>query len=93
MKHKNNITIGGDTLNSLKKIREVAKMTQAELAEKIGVSRQSIVRYENGNCEPRASELSKMAEVLNCSVDELLRDDANPTAPLSEQRQGEVETA
>lgn len=80
-------------MNSLKKIREVAKMTQAELAEKIGVSRQSIVRYENGNCEPRASELSKMAEVLGCSVDELLRDDVNPTAPLSEQRQGEAETA
>ena len=77
-------------MNSLKKIREVAKMTQAELAEKIGVSRQSIVRYENGNCEPRASELSKMAEVLGCSVDELLRDDVNPTSSPSAKTGGET---
>ena len=80
-------------MTSIKKIRESRKMTQSELAERINISTVSLSRYENGVRNPRATELSKMAEVLNCSVDELLRDDANPTAPLSEQRQGESETA
>lgn len=80
-------------MTSIKKIRELRKMTQSELAERINISTVSLSRYENGVRNPRATELSKMAEVLGCSVDELLRDDANPTAPLSEQRQGKTETA
>ncbi len=63
----------------LKSFREAAKLTQAELAEKIGVSRQTIIRYENGTHSPKSNELLKMSKLFNCSIDELLNNDVKPT--------------
>lgn len=77
-------------MTSIKKIRELRKMTQSELAERINISTVSLSRYENGVRNPRATELSKMAEVLGCSVDELLRDDVNPTSSPSAKTGGET---
>lgn len=67
-------------MNAIKKFRENAKLKQAELAEKIGISTVTLSRYENGEREPRATELLKMSELFGCTVDELLG--KNPTQPL-----------
>ena len=37
---------------NLKKLRKINKLSQLDLAEKLGVTRQSISYYENGNVEP-----------------------------------------
>ncbi len=59
-------------MNSIKKYREVTKITQQQLADRIGVSRQTIVRFENGTHEPRLTELRKMAEIFGCSMNDLV---------------------
>ena len=47
-------------------------MTQEDLAEKLGVSRQTVSKWEKGLSVPDAELLTKLAEVLNVSVSDLL---------------------
>jgi transcriptional regulator with XRE-family HTH domain len=52
----------------IKMTRETAKITQAELAEKINRSRVTVGHWESGEREPSASELQKLAAFLNTSA-------------------------
>lgn len=58
--------------NKLTEMREIAGMTQKELAEAVGVSQQSIYYYEHGDRDPRASMLKKLADALGCSISDIL---------------------
>lgn len=46
-------------------------MTQTELAEKIGVRQAAISEYESGEKIPGVENLIRLADALNCSLDEL----------------------
>lgn len=61
-------------MKGLKRVREAKKMSQTELANKIGVKPNAVSQYESGVREPKASLLPKIAEILGCTVDELLTD-------------------
>ena len=52
--------------------RKNKKLTQAKLAEMIYVSEKTISKWENGNGVPDTDLLSKLCEVLDISVNELL---------------------
>ena len=56
----------------LKAIMRKKNINQRELAEKIGTTEVSISRYINGNRVPNAIVLLKIAQVLECDVDELM---------------------
>lgn len=57
---------------NLKKIRKTKGYTQEELAIKIHVVRQTISKWEKGLSVPDADILSKLADVLEINVSELL---------------------
>ncbi len=59
----------------IKKYREEKKMTQAEVAEVLGVKPATISKYEAGTLEPNIESLKKLAELFEVSVDELLKED------------------
>jgi transcriptional regulator with XRE-family HTH domain len=42
-------------------------MTQAELANKLGVDRVEVTHYENGNRGPHISDVPLLAQILNVS--------------------------
>lgn len=48
--------------------REAAGLTQAELARKLGVRKDTVLAWEEDRSEPRANKLSMMAGVLNVSI-------------------------
>ncbi|NLD87643.1 MAG: helix-turn-helix transcriptional regulator [Clostridiales bacterium] len=48
----------------LAKIRETKKMTQQELSEAVGLTRQTISAYENGVAKPSPEKAKKIAEIL-----------------------------
>jgi transcriptional regulator with XRE-family HTH domain len=48
--------------------RQKNKLTQEELAKKVGVSRVQISRYENYFQYPRISVVEKMVEVMDCDT-------------------------
>lgn len=56
----------------LKTARQAAGLTQAELAEKIGVKRSTYGQFEQGRNEPNVSTLPALARELNISVEWLL---------------------
>lgn len=69
----------------IKKYREVARMTQQQLADLLEVSRQTIVRFENGTYEPRLSELKKMSEIFGCTIDDLVNPTLTPAGSQAQQ--------
>ena len=60
------------TGNTIKELREARKLTQAELAEKIGVSSKTISKWETAKGLPDISLLQPLAQVLGISVIELM---------------------
>ena len=60
------------TGSTIKALRENRKMTQAELADKIGVSGKAVSRWECGKGLPDISLLQPLAQALGISVIELM---------------------
>ena len=56
----------------IKLARELAGLTQEQLAEIIGVSRTAVVRWERGETDPTLDHLIEMTMVLKVSADFLL---------------------
>ncbi|MBR4554634.1 MAG: helix-turn-helix domain-containing protein [Ruminococcus sp.] len=57
----------------LKSFRTQNGMTQEELAEKIGVSRQAVAKWERGESIPDIDSCMKLAEIYGTTVDMLVR--------------------
>ncbi len=53
----------------IEEARKKAKMTQAELAEKIGTNKSYISRVETGRTEPKVSTFYRIASALGLSVE------------------------
>lgn len=51
--------------------RKKQKLTQEQLAEKLGISNRAISKWENGNCIPDASNMPKLCEILNITINDL----------------------
>ena len=50
-------------------LMENMDIKQTELADKIGISKQSLYKYLHCKCEPRAEIIARMAKALNTSAD------------------------
>lgn len=57
--------------NLIKVERARHDLTQAELAEKVQVARQTIIAIESGRFVPSTVLAFKIAKILKCKVDEL----------------------
>lgn len=71
----------------IKEARKMAKMTQKELAARLGISISTLSEYESGKYDPRSDILCEIADICGVSVDFLLCRSTEKTkpAPLSEQ--------
>ena len=56
----------------IKKYRSLKKMTQAEVAKKIGVTPSALAMYERGEREPGIDRLKKIAQVLSVDINALV---------------------
>ena len=61
----------------VKKARINAGMSQAQLAEKVGVSVRAITAYERDGSKPRPAKLAKLAEALKVSTNYLTDDNCD----------------
>lgn len=69
---------------NIKELRIEKGLTQAQFAEKIGVSQGAVYFWEKGINEPTAGYLVKMAQIFGISVDELLSYECEKEGGLSE---------
>ena len=51
--------------------RKRAHLSQEQLAEQLGVSRQAVTKWESGQSAPSTKNLAQLAGILNVSLDEL----------------------
>ena len=65
----------GQNLQFLRKMQN--KMTQDELAERLGVSRQTVSKWELDSAYPEMDKLIELCDLFSCSMDELVRGDMN----------------
>ena len=71
--------------DKVKRAREIAKLTQQELADSIGVSKRTIAAYESQGAIPRKATLAKLASALKVSVKYLADDACNdPLADIDQ---------
>lgn len=61
-----------ETKDVLQKLRESKGMTQAELAEKLFVTRQAVSRWENGETIPSTDTLKLLSKIFDVSINTLL---------------------
>lgn len=62
-------------MNLGKKIAELRKknnLSQEELAEKVGVARQTISKWEIGDTTPDINQVKIISKIFNISIDELV---------------------
>ena len=58
--------------NNLKKLRKTKKLSQEDLAEKVGVSRQSVSKWETGDAYPEMNNIFMLCKIFNCKINDLL---------------------
>lgn len=63
-------------------LRRRAGYTQESLAEALSVSRQAVSKWESGLTMPEATTLITLAELLGCTLDELVREELPEDAAL-----------
>lgn len=69
---------------NLKYLREKHSLTQAQFAEKLSVSRQTVAKWENGESLPDLKSCSALALLFDVSIDALI------TYPLDEKEEMEA---
>ena len=62
------------SFNQLKFYRKQAGYTQEQIAEKIGVSRQAVAKWESGESMPDIESCIRLADFYGTTVDLLVRD-------------------
>lgn len=77
---------------SLKQKRKALKLTQADMAEKFGLTRQTYQNYENGKTEPTLEVAGKFAVFFKCSIGDLFDLPEVSKIPLSENEKSLLST-
>ncbi len=65
-------------MNRIKEFRQQAGMKQQELADVLSVKQTTVSGWEVGRREPDFDSLKRMADIFNCSIDELLGQKEKP---------------
>ena len=79
-----------ETANRLYELRKEKGLSQEELAEKLGVSRQAVSKWERSEASPDTDNLIALAKIYDLSLDELVYGKKNdePSEPESEEKKG-----
>lgn len=70
--------LGNDYMEIGKKITDLRKnnkLSQEDLAEKLGVTRQTISKWELGQTYPSINQAKELSKIFNISLDELVNND------------------
>lgn len=59
-------------MNQIRDIRQARGMTQKELADRLGVNQSMISDYESGKVDLSLTKAVKIADILECDLNDLL---------------------
>ena len=64
------------TGEKISRLRKENNYTQEQLAERMGVSRQSVSKWESNIAYPETEKLIQLSEIFGCTLDYLLKEDS-----------------
>lgn len=71
--------------DNLKKLRKLRKLSQEELAFKVGVSRQSVSKWETGEAYPEMNNILELCKIFHCNINDLIHEDMSDIDSLDEE--------
>lgn len=72
--------------NNLQKLRKNKNISQEQLAEELGVSRQAVSKWESGASYPEMDKLVLLCKIFNCNLDDLINKDMSQIEDLSSSK-------
>ena len=79
--------------NRLAQLRKEKGISQEELADKLGVSRQAVSKWERGEASPDTDNLIELAKIYNISLDELVGNKKEEKEEKHEEKKEETKTS
>ena len=83
-----------DISEKILQLRKASNMTQEQLAEKVGVSRQSVSKWEGGQAVPELDKLLELGRIFNVTTDYLIKpselDELSIKTEILEKKQQEL---
>lgn len=73
--------------NNLQHLRGTRDLSQAQLAALLGVSRQSVAKWEAEKSYPEMDKLIKLCDLFECSLDDLVRGDLTGRGAVVEDKE------
>ncbi len=71
--------------DNLRKLRKNKNYSQEDLAFKVGVSRQSVSKWETGEAYPEMNNILELCKIFHCKINELVNDSIIDVDSLDEE--------
>ncbi len=72
--------------NNLKNIRKENNLSQEQLAEKLGVSRQAVSKWESGQSYPEMDKVLLICKLFNYNIDELMNENVKEVNEIKQSK-------
>lgn len=59
--------------NNIKEIRQKKNISAYQLSKELGISKSAVSQWENNKTVPSLENLIKISQILNVSIDELIK--------------------
>lgn len=69
---------------NLKRIRKQRRISQEDLAEEVGVSRQSVSKWETGDAYPEMNNILQICKIFHVSINDLVHEDMSDINSLGD---------
>ena len=77
--------------DNLKALRKAERISQERLAEKVGVSRQSVSKWETGEAYPEMNNIMALCTVFHCEITDLINSSISDAASFKDSSKKEKE--
>lgn len=71
--------------DNLKRVRKMRKISQEDLADRLGISRQSVSKWETGENYPSMTNIMCLCTIFKCKLNELVHEDMTDINSLDEE--------
>jgi len=80
--------------DKLAKVRKENNLSQELLADALGVTRQSVSKWESGDSYPDMAKIIQLCKILNCTLNDLMDDDVieKTSSPVFNEKVEEVKS-
>ena len=66
--------------------RKANNLSQEQLADRVGVSRQAISKWESGSSIPDMAKILELCKILNCNLEDLIDDGVSSSKEINSSK-------